>query len=72
MSRGQLRIADLKQRQPRNTRLMNVKTPEHVHDAITALAKKLGTSKTEIVLALLNTGLEQAGKLRGKSGRRRK
>lgn len=37
-----------------------------------ALAKKLGTSKTEIVLALLNAGLERAGKLRGKDGRRGK
>ncbi len=72
MNRGQLRIADLKQRQPGNTRLMNVKVPTPMSDAITALAKNLGTSKTEIVLALLNAGLERAGKLRGKSGRRGK
>ncbi len=72
MERDQLRIADLKHRSLTATRLMNVKIPEHVHDAITALAKKLGTSKTEIALALLNTGLERAGKLRGNSGRRGK
>ena len=36
---------------------MNVKIPAHVHDAIDALARQLDTSKTEIVLALLNTGL---------------
>lgn len=72
MNREQLRIADLKQRQPRNTRLMNVKVPEHVHEAISTFARQLGTSKTEIVLALLNAGLERATKLRGKSGRGRK
>ena len=70
MDRAQLRIADLKQRQSRNTRLMNVKIPAHVHDAITALARQLGTSKTEIISALLNAGLETAAKLRSGTGRR--
>ena len=69
MDRAQLRIADLKRRSPMAARLMNVKIPAHVHDEISALATKLGTSKTEVVVALLNAGLEQAGKLRGKSRR---
>jgi GH24 family phage-related lysozyme (muramidase) len=72
MDRAQLRIADLKERQSRNTRLMNVKIPAHVHDTITPLARQLGTSKTEIIIALLNAGLERAGKLRGRNGRRGK
>jgi predicted XRE-type DNA-binding protein len=72
MDRSQLRIADLKQRQPRNNRLMNVKIPMHEHDAIARLAKQLGTSKTEVIVALLNAGLEQATKLHPGKGRKGK
>jgi predicted ATPase len=55
--RAQLRIGDLKARQPGSTRLMNVKVPADVADAIDHLAKRLGTSKTDVVIALLNEGL---------------
>jgi GH24 family phage-related lysozyme (muramidase) len=58
--RSTLRIADLKQRQPTGFRLVNVKIPAHQADAIAQLAKRLGTSKTEVVIALLNAGLETA------------
>ena len=58
--RAQLRIADLKRQHPASTRLMNVKVPTTMEQAITQLAKGLGTSKTEVVLALLNEGLAVA------------
>ena len=72
MDRGQLRIADLKRRSPVAARLMNVKIPTHIDDAITTLARQLGTTKTEVVIALLSAGLERAATLRGGNGRRRK
>ena len=58
--RSQLRIADLKRRIPATTRLMNVKMPVHLLGAIARLATKLGTSKTDVVVALLNAGLDRA------------
>ncbi len=65
-SRAGLRIADLKQRPVRTSRLMNVKIPADLSDAIDHLAKEFGTSKTEVVVALLNTGLDAASvKLKG-------
>jgi ribbon-helix-helix CopG family protein len=67
--RGTLRITDLKQRRPGSTRLMNVKLPVDVADAIDHLAKRLGTSKTEVVIALLNEGLAVVPK--GTPGHRR-
>jgi hypothetical protein len=45
---------------------MNVKIPAALSDAIDRLAGEFGTSKTEVVVALLNTGLDIAGaKLKG-------
>jgi hypothetical protein len=64
--REKLRIGDLKQRHPGSTRLMNVKIPTEVAEAIEQLAKGLGTSKTEVVLALLNEGLAVAQEKVGK------
>jgi hypothetical protein len=56
--RSALRLADLKQR-PHDVRsLVNVKIPSHIADAITEIATHTGTSKTDVVLALLNTGLD--------------
>jgi hypothetical protein len=63
--RSTLRIVDLKQRQPTSARLMNVKISVHQADAVEALATRLGASKTEVVIALLNAGLEQWQKKRG-------
>jgi hypothetical protein len=61
-----LRIADLKRRPVSSSRLMNVKIPAALGDAIDHLAQEFGTSKTEVVVALLNTGLDAAAtKLKG-------
>jgi hypothetical protein len=59
--RSNLRIADLKARKPTTTRLINMKIPGHIAEAISRLAEKLGTTKTELVIALLSAGLEQVG-----------
>ncbi len=65
-TRAGLRIADLKRRPVSTSRLMNVKIPADLSDAIDHLAKEFGTSKTEVVVALLNTGLDVAAtKLKG-------
>jgi hypothetical protein len=64
--RSNLRIADLKERKPTTTRLINVKIPGHIAEAISRLAEKLGTTKTELVIALLNAGLENRGKIKKK------
>ncbi len=58
--RGDLRLADLKARKYTTSRLMNVKIPADVNDAIQRVARDLGASKTEVVIALLNEGLELA------------
>jgi hypothetical protein len=39
---------------------MNVKIPTDVSDAIQRVARDLGASKTEVVIALLNEGLDSA------------
>ena len=65
-SRSGLRIVDLKQRPVSATRLMNVKIPAALSDAIDRLAGEFDTSKTEVVVALLNTGLDiAASKVKG-------
>lgn len=58
--RGTLRLADLKNRERSTSRLMNVKIPAYVSDAIEKVASDLGASKTEVVVALLNEGLDVA------------
>ena len=45
-------------------RLVNVKIPARLSDAIARVARELGTSKTKVVIALLNAGLERAAKIR--------
>ncbi len=60
--RSELRIADLKRRAPAATRLINVKIPANLGAAIDQLAKELDASKTEVVIALLNAGLDRAAK----------
>jgi hypothetical protein len=62
--RSNLRLSDLKKRTPTGTRLMNVKVPTHVITAIDRLAKQLNTSKTSVVVALLNEGLAAEQKKR--------
>ena len=60
--RSELRLSDLKKREYSSSRLMNVKIPAYVSDAIQKVADDLGASKTEVVIALLNEGLEVASK----------
>jgi hypothetical protein len=68
--RSQLRIADLKGRTKSTIKMMNVRVPGRVFEAIEALTKKLRATKTDVIAALLNEGLDVAGKKRG--GRHRK
>ena len=58
--RSQLRLNDLKNRERSSSRLMNVKIPAYVSDAIQKVATDLGASKTDVVIALLNEGLDAA------------
>jgi hypothetical protein len=58
--RSELRLSDLKKREYSSSRLMNVKIPAYVSDAIQKVADDLGASKTEVVIALLNEGLQVA------------
>lgn len=41
---------------------MNVKVPVEIFDGVSAIAKQLGTSKTDVVVALLNEGLKLAAR----------
>jgi hypothetical protein len=56
--RSDLRLTDLRRRERGTSKLMNVKIPTSVSDAIQRVAKALGASKTEVVIALLNEGLD--------------
>jgi hypothetical protein len=56
--RADLRLTDLRGREKSPSKLMNVKIPAHVSDAIQKVARDLGASKTEVVIALLNEGLD--------------
>ena len=64
IERGNLRLSDLKSRQPSGTRMMNVKVPVEVVTAIDRLSKRLKATKTSVVVALLNEGLAIALKKR--------
>jgi hypothetical protein len=55
--RADLRLQDLKRRERTSSRLMNVKIPADVSEAIQRVARDLRASKTEVVVALLNEGL---------------
>ena len=52
-----LKLSDLRGRTRGGSRMMNVKVPVYVSDAITKVARDLKASKTEVVVALLNEGL---------------
>jgi hypothetical protein len=60
--RADLRLTDLRGREKGASKLMNVKIPAHVSDAIQRVARDLGASKTEVVIALLNEGLDVSAK----------
>lgn len=60
-----LRLNDLLTRRKRGgeqTKLMNVKVPANVLNRIDSVASNLGATKTEVVIAILNEGLESAEK----------
>ena len=59
-ARSNLRIADLKQRILSATQLMNVKVPSSIADRIAEIAARMGANKTEVIVALLNAGLDVA------------
>jgi hypothetical protein len=56
--RADFTLTDLKNRERSTSKLMNVKIPAHLNDAIQSVARDLHASKTEVVIALLNEGLE--------------
>lgn len=57
MPRADLRLADLHQ-SAGPSKLMNVKVPAHVADAIDGMVATLGCTKTAAVIALMNEGLD--------------
>lgn len=63
--RSRLRIADLKRRKRSNARLMNVKVPADIGEAIERVAQELEVTKTDVVVAFLNHGLDVASRALG-------
>jgi hypothetical protein len=58
-----LRLDDLfsaEVREPEESKLMNVKVPANVLARIDRVASHLGSTKTEVVIAILNEGLDTA------------
>ena len=58
--RSDLRIADLRRRDSSTSKLMNVKIPAALSDAIDKMVGDLGVPKTDVVIALLNEGLDRS------------
>ena len=67
--RVDLRLGDLRGRGQVASKLMNVKIPAEVNQKIQRVAEALKASKTEVVIALLNEGLDVSGSLT-QAGRR--
>ena len=63
-ARSNLRIADLKQRMRLSEHSLKVKIPTTVYDAVTRMARQLGVTKADVMVALLNAGLEAVPKLK--------
>lgn len=68
--RVDLRLGDLRGRSQVASKLMNVKIPAEVNQQIQRVAEALKASKTEVVIALLNEGLEVSEGLIKARGRR--
>jgi len=65
MAKTNLRLNDLVSRGKQGreqTKLMNVKVPASVLTRLDRIASHLGATKTEVVLAILNEGLDSAEK----------
>lgn len=60
-----LRLSDLEGGTSAPSKLMNVKIPASVAEAIDQVAAELGCSKTAVVIALMNEGLDEFGERRG-------
>lgn len=58
VTRAELRLKDLQVPNRGTSKLMNVKIPLSVSDGIHKVAQQLGVSKTDVVIALLNEGLD--------------
>jgi len=58
MVRSTLRLADLEHDAGVTSKLLNVKVPDTLMEQIAAIAHELGCSKTAVVVALLNEGLD--------------
>jgi len=58
--RSDLRIADLRRREGTTTKLMNVRIPVALSDAIDRVTGALGAAKADVVIALLNEGLDRS------------
>ena len=64
--RSDLRLRDLRGPRRGVTKLMNIKVPTVVNEEIQRVARELKASKTDVVIALLNEGLDSAsGALKG-------
>ncbi len=77
--RADIRLVDLRGREHVRSKLMNVKIPAEVSNKIHQVADELKASKTEVVIALLNEGLDvsapvlrnlKTAKVAGRPGRR--
>lgn len=68
--RSELRLKDLRGTKTRS-KLMNVKVPDAVSDAIDDVSRQLGSSKTATVVALLNEGLDVLRKTTPEARRKR-
>lgn len=58
--RSGLRLAELKQRRPGATKMLNVKVPADIAERVEVIAAHVGATRTEVIVALLNTALEAA------------
>lgn len=67
--RAALHIADLKRPAPAASMGTNFTLPSDLFEAIERLAKELKASRNDVVIALLNAGLEEAARKR-RVGRR--
>ncbi len=64
--RSDLRLEDLGKSKRVDAKLMNVKIPTELSDKIDRVARELGCSKTALIIALFNEGLDAAAEqLRG-------
>jgi hypothetical protein len=64
--RSDLRLAELKARTPERQVTINMKIPQSLDSTLRDLAQRLGTSRTHLMIVLLQDGLEAAPRTRGK------